>query len=54
MDIIIRGIRDTTERKQREVEHALMNTLILTYKGETDGVTITFEETKTFEFEAEF
>jgi hypothetical protein len=44
MDITIRGIRDSTEPKKREVEHALMNTLILVYKGETDGVTITFEE----------
>lgn len=44
MDITIRGLRDTTERKQREVEHALMNTIILAYNGETEGVTIAFEE----------
>lgn len=43
MHITITGIRDSiTPNKQRELEHALMNTLNIKLLGETDSVTITF------------
>lgn len=43
MHIAITGLRDTiTPNKQREVEHAIMNTLNIKLDGETDGVTIRF------------